>query len=90
MTVTNSLELALGYAWGREDASGIVTAGPASGNPQIPSSAFAGAYAQGRLEFDTDRRGMMPSVRSAYDRWQATNGATIWDEHTRPAKPVTS
>jgi hypothetical protein len=84
----SAIQLALGYAWGREDAGGTVTAGPASGTPQIPSSAFADAFAQGQDEYDTERRGMMTNVRSAYERWQATNGQTIWDSWARPAKPL--
>lgn len=85
-----AIQLALGYAWGREDASGTVTAAPATGPSRIPSSAFAEAFATGQDEYNQERRCMMTNVRSAYERWQASGGRTIWDEYARPAKPVTA
>ncbi len=81
---------ALGYAWGQEDATGR----PPWATPEDPSGsmAFAKAYAQGWDEYNQDRRGMMTNLCSAYERWQATgpDKPTIWDEHTRPAKPATA
>ena len=83
MNKQEATQCALGYAWGVEDTSGIRTAQPAN---ITGCSAFADAFAQGWDEYNTDRRGMMTNVRSAYERWQASNGQTIWDEHTRPAE----
>jgi hypothetical protein len=79
------MQCALGYAWGRADAGNVPTFEPAG---TTGSYAFALAYAQGWDEFNAERRGMMTSVRSAYERWQATRGATIFGEHDRPAKPA--
>jgi hypothetical protein len=79
------MQCALGYAWGREDASNARTYEPAG---TTGSCAFAEAFAQGWDEYNQERRGMMTNVRSAYERWQASSGATIFGEHDRPAKPA--
>jgi hypothetical protein len=79
-------EHALGYAAGREDGSGVPTAQPDQRSGFI---AFAEAFADGWDEYNQERRGMLTNARSAYERWQATGGQTIWDEHERPAKPAT-
>jgi hypothetical protein len=82
-----AMQLASGYAWGCEDTAGLPTRATAE-NPS-GSYAFALAFAAGWDEYNSERRGMMTNVRSAYERWQATSGATIWEAGTRPAKPRT-
>ena len=62
-----------GYAWGREDASAVRTAG---GGAQAFSDAYVAAY--GAFTSDGYDVGVMPSVGSAYDAWQASNGATVY------------
>jgi hypothetical protein len=88
MQRNEALQHALGYAAGREDGSGQPTAQP--GGDLGPSGfvAFANAFADGWDEYNQGRRGMMTNARGAYERWQATGGQTIWDEHERPAKPA--
>jgi hypothetical protein len=85
MTREEALQHALGYAAGREDASGVPTAQPGE---RAGFTAFADAFADGWDEYNTERRDMMTNARAAYDRWQATGGQTIWDEYARPAKPA--
>jgi len=87
MNSEEAMQCALGYAWGREDASGILTTGPAGLAGSVPAgwAGFAAAYAQGWDEFNSGRRGSMTSVASAYDRWQATRGATIFSNIDAPA-----
>ena len=63
---------ASGYAWGREDVSGIVTKGEAG------SFTFAEAFQAGYDDMDAGKRGFMIPTRDAYDNWQASNGASIF------------
>ena len=65
------------YAWGREDASGVLTRS-APGNGNTPSWEFGKAYAQGWADYDAERRGSMPTVRDAYRQWQESGGAGIF------------
>jgi len=65
----------LGYAAGREDASGVKTVSPT----EAPGfMAFAEAYAAAWDEYNTEARGWMTNARDAYDTWQATGGRTIF------------
>jgi hypothetical protein len=77
-----ALQHALGYAAGREDASGTRTA---SGRWTRQKSSgfmdFADAYAQGWDDYNHERRVSMTNARDAYDQWQATSGATIFREY---------
>jgi hypothetical protein len=68
--------LAMGYAWGREDASGTKTA--TSGEWHLGDLAFAGAYAQGYDDFSNGRRCSMNNVRAAYEHWQASGGRSVF------------
>ena len=70
MNHSEAMQHGLGYAAGREDASGVPTVGG--------FDAFAAAYAAGWDEYMNAHRGMMTNARSAYDTWQATNGQTIF------------
>jgi hypothetical protein len=74
MTRIEALELALGYAWGREDSSGTRTVQPAN---LTGCSAFAEAFADAQHAFNTDQRVSMFPVRDAYDRWTDTRGLTV-------------
>lgn len=66
---------ALGYAAGREDASGIKTAEPTT----LPGfMAFADVFGQAWDDYNNQHRFMMTNARDAYDTWQATNGQTIF------------
>lgn len=68
--------LALGYAWAYEDATGRPTAG---GNATAISSAtFAMAFTAGWSDYNAAKRGSMTSVQSAYFSWQASGGRTIF------------
>jgi hypothetical protein len=60
------------YAWGREDSSAVRTVGG--------TQAFSDAYVAAYGAFTTPDYGVayMPSVGSAYDAWQASNGTTIY------------
>ena|ERR1017187_2960238 len=71
---SNANDLALGYAWGTEDGTGIKTASAIEGHGPF---AFAEAFANAWEDYNQERRGMMTSVTSAYRTWQDTNGATI-------------
>ena len=75
MTRDNAIQCALGYAWGREDASGTPTAGDPN---SVTTMQFAAAFAQGWEDYNTQKRGDMTSVRSAYDQWQASGGKSIF------------
>ena len=75
MTRDNAIQCALGYAWGREDASGTITAGDSN---RTPSAEFADAFAQGWEDFNTQKRGDMIPVKDAYERWQASGGKSIF------------
>lgn len=79
MNRNEAMQHGLGYAAGREDASGTRTA-EVPGDPQMRSGflAFADAYAQGWDDYNAQRRGSMTNCRDAYDQWQATGGRTIF------------
>jgi hypothetical protein len=80
-----AVKYGLGYASGREDASGVRTASP----DETPGFiAFAKAYASAWAEYNGERRGFMTSCRDAYDRWQASRGTSIWREDEQPARPL--
>jgi hypothetical protein len=76
MTPDEGKRTALGYAWGREDASDIKTAG--DGPAQIGHLTFADAYAQGQDDYNSERRGGMIGIREAYANWQASGGRSIF------------
>lgn len=76
MTTAEAIQLALGYAWGREDASGTRTISPTD----LPGTlAFAEAFAAGWDDFNADRRHHMTSVTYAYQRWQESAGVSIFE-----------
>jgi hypothetical protein len=70
--------LAMGYAWGREDASGTATAGDSQNPFRTGYLAFAEAYAQGYDDFNNGRRCSMNNVRAAYEHWQASGGRSVF------------
>jgi hypothetical protein len=69
---------ATGYAWGREDASGVPTLPGVGRENETPSRVFGQAYAQGWEDYNQDKRGYMVSVRAAYKSWQYSYGASIF------------
>ena len=82
MTHDEAIQHALGYAAGREDASGIRTRSPG----ELPGfMAFADAYAAGWDDYRAERRYHMIWARGAYDTWQASNGRTIFRDELPPA-----
>jgi hypothetical protein len=76
MTPDEARQLAMGYAWGREDASKTATAG--THEWQSTWSLFADAYAQGYEDSNTGRRCSMTNVRDAYEKWQDSGGRSIF------------
>jgi hypothetical protein len=70
--------LAEGYAWGREDVTRIMTA-PATADG-VGWMQFAGAYAQMHDEYNNGQRWSAFPVQDAYERWQETQGRTIYRE----------
>lgn len=68
----------LGYAAGREDASGTATATSPAEPHRSGFTAFAAAFAQGWGDYNTCRRHMMTNCRDAYDQWQESGGLTIF------------
>lgn len=77
MTHDEAVRLAGGYAWGREDASDVKTAVTV---PIDGSFAFAGAFAAGYDDFNSQRRSNMIPVKDAYETWQASGGTRIFAE----------
>jgi len=71
-------QLALGYAWGREDATGIRTVPPMAYPVRLGTCEFAKAYAQGQDDYDHQYRYSMIPVRDAYEHWQASGGRSIF------------
>lgn len=75
MSRDEAIQLALGYAWAWEDATGI----PTPTATETPGTlAFAEAFAQGQDEFNRDLRHVMISVQDAYRTWTQTHGGTIF------------
>lgn len=76
MTREKALYLAEGYAWGREDVTGTVTAPTtADGTGWMQ---FANAYAQMHDDYNNGRRWTAFGVKDAYERWQETQGHTLY------------
>jgi hypothetical protein len=75
MSKDEAMQHGLGYAAGREDASGTPTVEPGT-RPGF--MAFADAYAEGWDDYNSQRRWYMTNARDAYDTWQATAGLTIF------------
>lgn len=75
MTRNEAQRLASGYAWAREDCTHALTATTTSASGDWE---FSNAYAQGWEDYDNELRGSVPPVRSAYERWQATGGTSIF------------
>lgn len=75
MTSEDAFNKAMGYAWGREDASGVKTAGdsPETIGWYLFTQAFSAMYA----DYNAEKRCWATNARSAYDRWQETDGKTI-------------
>jgi hypothetical protein len=79
---------ALGYAWGREDASHVKTSAalalPQRHHPGTTGAfAFATAYADESDKFNRSpsRAAYLPSVSLAYENWQDSAGATVCPVH---------
>lgn len=70
MNHDEAIQLALGYAWASEDAGRDCIAG----TPLL----FAQAFAQGWQDYRDEQRCSMIPVRDAYERWQASNGLSIF------------
>jgi hypothetical protein len=79
MNVSRAEGLASGYAWGREDATGVRTA---TTDDRNGSYLFSRAYGHAQAEYNNGRRTHMMSVQDAYARWQATSGMTVEDKHS--------
>ena len=75
MTPQEALSTALGYAWGREDASGTRTVSPTDAPGSLT---FAEAYQKRQAAFIAEDCYWMPSVPSAYGAWQAAAGLPDW------------
>jgi len=74
MTAEDAFIKALAYAWGREDGSSRKTAGDSH---KIGYYVFAEAFRDMYADYNAEKRCWATNLRSAYDRWQATNGETI-------------
>lgn len=79
MTPEQAKYQAMGYAWGREDVSKVPTADGAGGQ-SFSGYAFGVAFAQGWEDYNAEKRGYMTCVGRAYDRWQESNGRTIFQD----------
>lgn len=79
MNKEEAMQHGLGYAAGREDASGKATAG--STIERSGFAVFAEAYAEAWDEYRNGRRSMMTNARDAYDTWQLTGGETIFKDY---------
>ena len=75
MKYTEATQHGLGYAAGREDASGTPTVSPTDAPGFLT---FADAYAAGWGDFNAERRHYMTNARDAYDTWQTSRGLTIF------------
>jgi|HubBroStandDraft_4_1064222.scaffolds.fasta_scaffold380481_2 hypothetical protein len=75
MTSQEATQLALGYAWGREDASGTRTFAPEG---MVGTILFAEAFAGAWEAFNTERIHHMVPVHVAYARWNETGGLTVF------------
>jgi hypothetical protein len=75
MQATEAMQHGLGYAAGREDASGEKTAALPD---HVGFIAFATAYARGWSRYNAETMHFMVSARDGYDAWQASNGQTIY------------
>ena len=80
MTYTIS-ERALGYAEGREDASGVATVSPTEAPGCL---VFAEAYAARQGAFNAQVKHRVPCIQAAYDDWQAAAGRPEWADLTMP------
>ena len=76
MTKQEAMQHGLGYAAGREDASGVITLSTSERSGFIE---FAEAFAQGWDDYNSERNCYMTNARDAYDSWQRTSGQTIFD-----------
>jgi len=89
MNTDQAMQHGLGYAAGREDASGVRTVAAASAPDGVGFMAFAEAYAAGWTDYNRDMRHFMTNARSAYDAWQETGGVSIFrDESDRTVQIV--
>jgi hypothetical protein len=75
MTSQEATQLALGYAWGREDASGTRTFAPEG---MVGTILFAEAFAGAWDAFNAELHYHMPPVHVAYARWNETGGRTVF------------
>lgn len=71
---------ALGYACGREDASGVPTVHYlAESHYRIGWLEFGYAFGNAWDDYNNSRRCYMTNARDAYDKWQASGGRRIFD-----------
>lgn len=83
MTPEHARYTALGYAWAAEDfgqgptAARSVVTGMLDGSLNGPLL-FSAAYAQGRADYDAQRRGSMLPVQDAYRNWQDSEGRSVF------------
>lgn len=86
MTHDEAIRTGLGYAWGREDASGVLTVGDPN---RVTTYEFAEAYAEGWDDYNSQKRCDMTNVRSAYDHWQSSKGESIFSlDNTTEAQRI--
>jgi hypothetical protein len=82
MRKDEAMQHGLGYAAGREDASGAKTADPTGDS--VGFMRFGEAYASGWDDFNGEKRSYMTNARDAYETWQATRGQTIFRDEITP------
>lgn len=78
MTKEEATQHALGYACGREDASGIETAHYLADRYKIGWLEFGFAFGNGWDDYNRGLRFYMTNARDAYERWQESDGRTIF------------
>jgi hypothetical protein len=76
---------ALGYAAGREDASGVLTADSDGVPARSGFILFAEVFAQGWGDYNCEQRFYMVNAASAYDAWQLSGGRTIFRDEVSVA-----
>jgi hypothetical protein len=79
MNTEEAMQHGLGYASGREDASGVRTAEvPGDVHQRSGFIAFAEAYAKGWDRFNRQILWCMVNAQAAYDAWQESGGRSIY------------
>ena len=88
MTKEQAIQHALGYACGREDASGIETRTYLADRSMIGWLEFGHAFGRAWDDFNNGRRGYMTNARDAYEKWQASDGRRIFDFVSLIKRPI--